>query len=111
METWEDELNEKLALFAGFTHELETGLWYEPDGQIAFWIHEHGFPWSLDACFAWLVPLIPAVRITSGTVKEGVRYVQAEVFPTDIDDASYYARDGNAALALCKAIEKLLEVK
>ena len=106
----ETELNEKLARWAGIHqehHPFYGLIWCDADGEIVGFLPD--FTISLDYCFKWLVPLIPAVRITSGTVKEGVRYVQAEVFPTDIDDASYYERDGNAALALCKAIEKMID--
>ena len=62
------------------------------------WIAAPNFPQSLDACFKWLVPKLSATMFTSSYQLLLIRWVL---------DFTY--DDKEPALALCLAIEKLID--
>lgn len=114
------ELNKKLAEWAGFKRKekhtigMLTGHWHyvAPDGSNIIDIEMPDFTQSLDACFRWLVPkLVPfnadngIDRIISFTYCEGGD-VQCEI---ECGDGVAEWTDANPALALCLAIEKLID--
>ena len=114
METW--ELNEKLARWAGFEKgdwvvEGEwpvtvRGFWRGPDGSVKCGVPD--FTTSLDACFKWLVPQLSSYEIA--TADGQFKGHCAVVFRRPASDM--VEADGDTpALALCKAIEKMMEVK
>jgi len=97
-----EELNKKLALWAGFAkHRQFSDWWYRPDGRDISRLPR--FTSSLDACFKWLEPKLLSYQLNNWgnnnhhcvIHREGVNYVGA------------YAK--TPALALCLAIEKLIE--
>lgn len=98
-----DELNRKLAEWAGF----KLDLW---DGK-AYWVTPDGFPGSsvpdfthsLDACFKWLVPKLKGLCYLDFT------YQQELMCEISGDDWLYDAEGETPALALCKAIEKMID--
>lgn len=104
-----EELNRKLAEWVGLQWKLATNgekHWFDGenicsptiDGQIPFTS-------SLNACFKWLVPkLLGGVMIEFGRWGEG----WSVEINTETDDR-YTAYGETPALALCKAIEQLIE--
>ena len=132
-ETWsarihmERDLNEKLATWAGFKKSSNFGRpfwllpsdddtqwpWEDFDGEqmqrMPFSFHDRPLPDftnSLDACFKWLVPKCGHVGIST----QG-EYFDASVWAKDADSEydGVMMRESTPALALCKAIEKLIE--
>lgn len=111
----EQELNKKLAEWAGFRllyRDLEDGrswYWVQPSGQTQS-IQEllPAFPYSIDACFKWLVP--EALRVIA---EKGCCPPIMKLFQLWYDElVSLTGDSGNiqkAALALCLAIEKLID--
>lgn len=132
--TTEQELNEKLAKWAGFKRmELgRRGFHWERMVRIPNWLAPGGTEYwdsrpylpnltdSLDACFKWLVPKLSRVSIYTGKT----------VGPDDASrlmDSGYYAialskeqniieeyqtiafDDNNPTMALCRAIEQLID--
>jgi len=114
MEQIEVELNEKLARWAGFkrnsvpTRNREgkyVAKWGYPDHES--YTNVPDFVHSLDACFKWLVPKINDLRLYRD---EGVFSVH--VYAAAYDNEGAYGRDeASPALALCKAIENLIDSK
>jgi len=108
-----DELNKKLAEWAGFKKSsLYVEQWIYPDigesGKLDELFDDvPNFTDSLDACFKWLVPKLK--RVGLWTTPKG--FFRWEVISLDKDNYynSYYAERGNPALALCRAIEKLID--
>ncbi len=119
-----DELKKKLAEFAGITfkhvtiHDTQIGaefegydwekdMWVFPDGVMST---ELNFTQSLDACN----PLIQKLDICDLTIEEGI-FVVAKVGKLGLGTASAIEeiKNGNPvkafALALCLAIEKLID--
>jgi len=88
-----EELNKKLAEWAGLKWDRYKGKYQYP------------FDVSLDACFKWLVPKVRTqyhIHFHSTDGKAEWRVVLSNANET------IYGRDNNPALALCKAIEKLI---
>jgi len=121
-----DDLNRKLAEWVGFIYDesLRTSIykpstkWITPDGHIMDGIPD--FAHSLDACFKWLVPKLREGR---GRIRIGFDYFDTGGGEVVIEEyvklitgwywtyLSHYqpARGFDPALALCKAIEKLID--
>ena len=108
----EKELNEKLAKWAGFTIrdypepkvEPNEKAWYDPLGQFYSGLNNFiNFPNSLDTCFKWLVPKILDGRdIDLANTSEGYAFCIID------DMGETCCGDKSPALALCRAIEKLV---
>lgn len=106
-----EELNRKLAEWAGFkgtkvrrylvggSSELVNG-WEAPDGKLSEL--RPNFTASLDACFKWLVPKL------GGWMMRNYDFGTAAVVWID-NEESYKAIAETPALALCKAIEQLID--
>ena len=106
-----EELNKKLAEWAGFTkadikkrYYFTIGgervpKWYPPDSEYSDKLPN--FPNSLDACFKWLVPEYEK--------RYGI-YAKADLLCKwlDLYENNQRYKD-KPALALCKAIEKLID--
>jgi hypothetical protein len=82
--------------------------------KLEIWVFGHKqhlsckFPNSLDACFEWLVPKVRAthhIHFHSYDGKVDWRVVLSNANET------IYGRDNNPALALCLAIEKLIDTQ
>ena len=102
-----DELNRKLAEWAGFTSESRTpnSMWLWTDGDYHNCIPN--FTESLDACFKWLVPELLLDKKVTITIWNGEKlwYVQ-------LSRPHKFFIVGQAetlALALCLVIEKLID--
>jgi len=104
------ELREKLAKWAGFKYGFRYG-WDSPDGS---WCRVLPyFDESLDACFKWLVPKLTGFlyqyTITINNIRDGwacqlYGHTDNPYIPKRIDETGE-----TPALALCKAIEKLID--
>lgn len=122
-----NELNRKLAKWAGFIEgDIKKHYYWETFGaRVAKW-QEPGKEWhiklpnfteSFDALFEWIVPELKEIDIEfdfTFTEDEGGRMCEVTLQPfTGYGNTRVYysARDYNPALALCLAIEKLIEVK
>ena len=113
MEHAEVELNEKLAKWAGVLISIES--W--PDEEPTMYVYDteqenligecSPFTESLDACFKWLVPKLVQVQLTC----TGSYNSQATVFRSALvlPSSSEIHGEYTPALALCKAIEKLID--
>ena len=108
------ELNQKLAEWAGFKDiklkdcgdaELWSYVGTEPD-KYSPWkqVMLPDFTISLDACFKWLVPKVKYYQINNWNKKQ-----KPIAFVLDADENTYSASAETLALALCKAIEKLID--
>jgi len=124
-----EELNKKLAEWAGFREEFELetgdGFWVYPDGRGN---DLPNFTQSLDVCFKWLVPKL----LDSGYNIEGYSfkpdsksyYSETNIWQRgntkhgfevlhDKHIAGDFQQDDNliqiTALALCRVIEKLID--
>ena len=105
-----EELNKKLAEWAGFEHkvvdiaggEAQVDHWYY--GTQSFIFFPPNFTDSLNACFKWLVPKLK--RWELGSNAEGSSYAivsdRIQKYPSE-------AQAKTPALALCLAISKLIE--
>jgi len=94
-------LNKKLAEWAGLKWKL---------GDLGGFADEYGylqpyFTQSLDACFKWLVPKLGKYPCIKFDFEDGLvfAYVCAD------DDKNAYGSAETAALALCLAIERLID--
>lgn len=109
----EQELNKKLAKWAGCYEAINkyTGLvcWWYPDGYIHGSAAPPQFTDYLDLCFKWLVPKLndmgEKVRMISQPRSGGAFF--CAVGGKYLAHACVYAE--TPALALCKAIEKLID--
>ena len=110
-----NELDEKLAKWAGFVYDPPNekargyglkpcGMWIAPDGNFDSELPD--FVNSLDDCFEWLVPKLWAIQLSViNTMGD-----RASMAMVDLDGdlfASDFAK--TPALALCKAIEKVID--
>jgi len=115
--TSEQELNEKLAKWAGFTYydnpivfgpsQQRTG-WYFPGGRKVHILPD--FTTDLNACFKWLVPPLTHSKISSFDFN----YSDGSVTAVLYDKSEWLLAQStenwtNPALALCKAIEQLID--
>ncbi len=108
----EMELNKKLAEWAGFKQvpryggtDMSLTLWRAPDGN-----HDYtppDFTQSLDACFKWLMPKsVECLRHSRNWDEKGAIH---HIFRSWLRE--YWKGKGvhSLALALCLAIEKLID--
>ena len=101
------ELNEKLARWAGFSQtvgESLEGIWTFPERSIS----SHTLPdftSSLDACLKWLVPEIREIGYSVNLCISEYGVLAAIYDPVYYNERDKY----NIALALCKAIEQLID--
>jgi len=123
-----NELNEKLAKWAGFRkeHNFRREVWLRPDDDESEWpivefdgeyvtkmpfkAHTRPLPDfcnDLSACFTWLVPKLVQVQITCthGLDTQAIVYRDPSQEPSFAEVHGYLA----PALALCKAIEKVID--
>ena len=113
----EQELNKKLAEWAGFFYghsrdalTLEpTQGWYYPSAtsSACMGIELPNFTQSLDACFKWLVPkaILKFCQLFKVDIKDAYKYL----FQWWIDERFKLNDVEVDALALCLAIEKLID--
>jgi len=111
-----NELDKKLAKWAGFTYdedaEFVNGMWVDrskwmsPD-RIVFY-GGPVFTDSLDLCFQYLVPKCGHVGLSTAD-----KYFDASVWPKypDSEYDGVMTMEAAPALALCKAIEKLIDAE
>ena len=106
-------LNKKLAEWAGFTYQEENGYHYrgwaytDNDRQTKRYISELDFPNDLNACFKWLVP--KAIEVLNRDFNWDEKGCLNRIFKDW--QRIYWNGKGTLsyALALCKAIEKLID--
>jgi len=108
-----EELNKKLLKFAGFVyetapdyHQIYLGIiggWYSPDARW-YGIEPPNFPKSLDACFKWLVPKLDYYIQINTYYDEWAAFIDNQLGTLKVG-----SRGKTPALALCKAIEKLID--
>lgn len=117
------ELNEKLAKWAGFytSKYQDTGngrvfdQWFYPDGLICPNFDLPNFASSLDTCFKWLVPKLKPevtkfVSITDAiTGRYGLGWGCHLILEGWGETVAVVDKNFSPALALCKAIEKLID--
>jgi len=116
-----NELNKKLAEWAGFMprqfpHHIKSmgetfyyDAWLRPDGT-----HDENLPdftESLDACFKYLVPRIKDYSFNLSQWSLGEWNADLEYMNKYRNPHSYIDNAETPALALCKAIEKLINNK
>lgn len=111
------KLNKKLAEWAGFAYQEEmvsikdeihdastprlVRAWVSPIGFLQRW--PPNFIQSLDACFRWLVPKLDGVGVV-----DGLKY--GYFLGTASKNGNFYQHEAQSpALALCLAIEKLID--
>ena len=111
----EQELNKKLAEWAGFKLELNPSPYMGGD-PYKFWVDPRGwdgygtekcprlsnFTQSLDACFKWLVPKLTWYQINNRGRDNHHAFVC-------LKRKEVGSNAETSALALCKAIEKLID--
>ncbi|KKM93253.1 hypothetical protein LCGC14_1210260 [marine sediment metagenome] len=110
------ELNKKLAEWAGFRRipyqDCEDGkAWGYPDSSE--WDYERDLPnftKSLDACFKWLVPKTREKKFMLN-LSSGMLVSNTTVTLHKSKEETYQGFSEDPALALCKAIEKLIGEK
>ena len=118
----EQTLNKKLAEWVGFIYRVDAPLeviiggnvWRYPEGKC----HKHlpNFTESLDACFKWLVPKLykmDGFRLLSyqyiGFARDVRLYRHSWGIHYESNSKTNYSADDEPALALCLAIEKLID--
>lgn len=114
--TTEQELNEKLAKWAGFNFfevqrcechpDLKIRYWHTPNGD---YLDKPDFTQSLDYCFKWLVPKVQGKGYYIQLKDYHGWYFQlfnSELTPPRIDQWA-----NTPALALCRAIEQLIDAE
>lgn len=120
----EQKLNKKLAEWAGF-YQLAI---FIPADKIDWWLEPEewygkraycpkgklpNFTQSLDACFKWLVPKVHAYVLQSFSSGHHLHHASVTLPYTNLQDMQVFSanvvRTENPALALCLAIEKLME--
>ena len=101
-----NELNEKLARWAGFKYQSRSQSWTSPDKLFDMRLPD--FAHSLDACFKWLVPKLGHVGLST----QGC-YFDVTIWAKDTDSEydGIMTREATPTLALCKAIEKLIDAE
>lgn len=107
-----DKLNEKLLKFAGFEYrecnpnhpqlkDSPYGMgWFHPSSTTSFHTAPN-FPESLDLCFKWLVPKLAKWEI--GMLPNG------KIYATVLANTMFEGYNDKPALALCLAIEKVID--
>lgn len=103
-----NELNKKLAEWAGFTYSPETNIWVYPSGIEC--LELPNFPQSLDACFKWLMPkYIKTIMEQKGLTYGYAYWLMWEKWWQELVNNDYSRKDIEPALALCLAIERLID--
>ena len=103
-----EELDKKLAEWAGIEQMRNGFFWMTPSKDMIQGCPN--FTQSLDACFKWLVPKLFAVAIH--TIWTSIDTVYKDTYMAVAyrnSDDDYRATELTPALALCKAIEKLID--
>jgi len=111
------ELNKKLAEWAGFIFDEGAeygippilGLWYAPDNNQIGYPELPQFTQSLDACFKWLVPKVVGGDSYTVDIRTEKYQTWVHLIAHYYMDKSYDTQDKEPALALCLAIEKLID--
>ena len=103
------ELNEKIAKWSGFwqKHTPTSDYWHFPEtlgGRVYSW-NPPRFVESLDACFEYIVPKLKLMYLT---IWEGFEVHLAIRTPNDRYKV-YIGKSETSALALCRAVEKLID--
>ena len=96
-----DKLNKKLAEWAGFKKSKYTTRLYDYPDKSKHYAELPNFPESLDACVKRLVP-----KLSHYFIGDSVDGHTATVWNQSY---SYGAKGNTPALALCLAIEKLID--
>ena len=112
----EQELNKKLAEWAGFVFDEGAeygippvfGLWYSPDNDQIGYPEPPQFTQSLDACFKLLVPKLDKARVLTNDAPSGDRFYNGEV---ELYSIKATVTSDTPTLALCLAIEKLIDAE
>ena len=96
-----EELNKKIAEWCGFKGKLAgiVGVAGEKEGKLVYEIPD--FTTSLDACFEYIVPKLEIATLDW----QGGHYMVW----VKVAGISYIASDNSPALALCRAVEKLID--
>jgi len=108
------KLNEKLAEWAGFTvvqsvsmgGEASVAQYLLPDGKHHCWGCPN-FTESLDACFKWLVPKLGKVWLAYGLNDDTSSPLYKAFACNNLTCFTIFAE--TPALALCRAVEKLID--
>lgn len=115
------ELNKKLAEWAGFVeadikkhYYWETGgervaKWRRPDTDYSYHVRLPDFTDSLDDCFKWLVPKGNLFQIIFTDPSGNNQLPRCDIRPLGGEDI--YEFGETFAIALCKAMEKLIGEK
>jgi len=114
--TEEKELNEKLARWAGFKRTKGLyGPWKYPT-EISILPMDRfdvlpDFTSSLDVCFKWLVPKLIGCKLDYKGVNPKMEwFASVEIYYANTEGQTTSDEyDTNPALALCRAIEKLID--
>jgi len=103
-----NELNKKLAEWVEFKKYMNEAYpdrvwdeWIYPDGK--GWTRELNFTQSLDACFKWLVPKV------NGVFHYDLDMGRHTWFVKQIGKEMCIGEAETPALALCRAIEKIID--
>lgn len=104
-----EELNKKLAEWAGWTINKQTRYWQDPDGFRHGSEEPPNFTHSPDVCFKWLVPKAQ----DEGIVIHLICY-EHKGFGANCYDIVHNVRyddveNDNSTLAICLAIEKFID--
>lgn len=110
MESTEQELSKKLAIWAGWKESND--LWYAPNSNY-YAYSDLPFTQSLDACFKWLVPKlsIPIIKFEFDAECDGTPLYWAFIDIRDLKDKvvdSAFSCGNSYSMALCNAIEQLI---
>jgi len=105
------ELNEKLARWAGFTQtvgESLEGIWTFPERSRASNMLPN-FTEDLNACFKWLVPKFNWFILSGGAMGDHFTAECRLYEQKEIGHKRVFGEAETPALALCKAIEQLID--
>ena len=108
------QLDEKLARWAGFEYipnaeSQQLDFWICPTGGRGLASYPPPFTVSLDACFRWLIPLIDAWEMAPIFSEDEIEVWVEKWTRQTVHHGK--ATDKEAALALCKAIEQLIDAE
>ena len=107
------EFNEKLALWAGFRYVNDDSGHYSPywKNPVNNWVHRHSpdFSESLDDCYKWLVPKLQYMGYVTNLICYEESGARADIDSVLLFEEGFDASNNSPALALCLAIEKLID--
>ncbi len=106
-----EELNKKLAEWAGFTYDFTRRYSWEAPNKEPLPSGIPDFAHDLNACFKWLVPLLIKLEPKVWMSLSQVSIVSfAAMLKANTDDKLIgWAVENDPALALCKAIERMVD--